>query len=267
MYHAKNGIIKIDNTDAYYISFGDGKKNLIMIPGISDGLKLLKGLAVPFSILYKKFCKDYRVYMFSRRNDLPDGFSTEEMANDIIQHMKDLNIDKADIIGVSQGGMIAQYVAINAPEKVNKLVLAVTVPEPNKVIEKSIEDWKDFAKNKDYKGLMIDTAEKSYTGKHLEMQRKFYKFLGLFGKNATYERFINEAEACIKHNAVSRLGKIKAQTLIIGARQDKALGIEGSKKLAEKIPNSQLYIYDEYSHGVYEQAKDFYQRILNFFRE
>ena len=38
-YNAKNGNIRIDNTDMDYISFGNGQKNLIMVPGLSDGLK------------------------------------------------------------------------------------------------------------------------------------------------------------------------------------------------------------------------------------
>lgn len=262
--NAENKKINIDNTSAYYITFGKGDKNLIIIPGVGDGFKLVKGLAIPFSFMYKMFAKDYKVYVFSRRNDIPKGFTTEDMANDIICHMNDLNIDKADIVGVSQGGMIAQYIAINAPVKVNKLVLAVTVSRPNEMIEESVNTWIKMAKNKDYKSIMIDTAERSYTGKYLNKSRRLYKILGIFGKNATYDRFITEAQACLLHNTFSKLENIKAPTLVIGARQDKALGIDGSIELAKKIQNSSLYIYDDYSHGVYEQAKDFNKRILNY---
>ena len=262
-YKAKNEKINIADTTAHYISFGKGSKNLIIIPGVGDGFKTVKGLAIPFSIMYKMFAKDFKVYVFSRRNVIPKDFSTEDMANDIINHMEKLNIDKADIVGVSQGGMIAQYIAINAPEKVNKLVLAVTLSRPNEILEESINGWIEKAKNKDYKGIMIDTAEKSYTGKFLEKNRKL---LGMLGKNATYERFIIQAKACLKHNTYNYLEKIKCPTLIIGARKDKALGIIGSEELAEKIANSEIYIYEEYSHGVYEQAKDFNDRVLEYLK-
>ena len=73
-----------------YISFGKGKENLIVIPGVGDGFKTVKGLAIPFSIMYKKFAKDYKIYVFSRRNDIPKDFSTEDMANDIINHMENM---------------------------------------------------------------------------------------------------------------------------------------------------------------------------------
>ena len=56
MFHnAKNGVLKIEDTDMHYISFGNGPKNLIMIPGLGDGLKTTKGMAVPFSVMYKDF--------------------------------------------------------------------------------------------------------------------------------------------------------------------------------------------------------------------
>lgn len=265
-YNAKNKEIKIDDTSAYYVSFGTGKKNLIIIPGVGDGFKLVKGMAIPFAIMYKLFAKDYKVYIFSRRNKIPNNFTIEDMANDLITHMNDLNIKKTDIVGVSQGGMIAQYVAINAKDKVNKLVLAVTIPKKNEIIEESINTWIDYAKKKDFKGLMIDTAKRSYTGKYLNKQLKYSKLLGLFGKNATYERFIQEAEACLKHNSVDKLNTINCKTLIIGAKQDKSLGYKGSIELHENIKDSELYLYEEYSHGVYEQAKDFNERIYDFLK-
>lgn len=266
-FNAKNETITIENTIVNYISFGKGKRNLIIIPGVGDGFKTVKGLAIPFSFMYKLFAKDFKVYVFSRRNSIKEGFSTEDMANDIINHMEKLNINKADIVGVSQGGMIAQYIAINASEKVNKLVLTVTTPRPNKILEEVVASWIEKAKNKDYKGIMVDSAEKSYTGKYLEKNRKLYKMLGLFGKNATFERFIIQANSCLKHNAYDLLYKIKCPTLIIGAKQDKVLGMIGSQELASKIVNSALFIYEDYSHGVYEQAKDFNNRVLNFLKE
>ena len=217
--------------------------------------------------MYKMFAKEYKVYVFSRRNIIPENFSTEDMANDIINHMEKLNIDKADIVGVSQGGMIAQYIAINASEKVSKLVLAVTVSRTNDILEETIKKWIDFARKSDYKGIMIDTAEKSYTGDYLDKNRKVYKLLGMFGKNVNYERFIIQAKSCLTHNAYNKLENIKCPTLIIGARKDKALGIIGSEEMAKKIKNSTIYIYEEYSHGVYEQAKDFNNRILDFFKK
>ena len=263
-YNAKNCILNIDNTTVDYISFGKGIKNLIIIPGVGDGFKTVKGLAIPFSIMYKIFAKEYRVYVFSRRNMLSENFSTKDMANDIINHMNELKIDSADIVGVSQGGMIAQYIAINAPDKVNKLVLVVTGARNIKILDTNIAEWIKMAEEKNYKGIMLDNAKKSYTGKYLKSGIKMAKIIGLFDKNIDYKRFIIQAKSCVEHDLFDRLDKIKCQTLIIGAKQDKVIGIEASEELNKQIINSKLYVYDEYSHAVYEQAKDFNNRVLDF---
>ena len=266
-YDAKNGKIDIDNTYIDYISFGRGEKSLIMIPGLGEGLTSFKGLATPFSIMYKLFAKEYKVYIFSRRKAIPDGFSTKDMADDLEVAMNTLRIEKAHIIGVSQGGMIAQYLAINYPEKIDKLVLVVTTARKNKIMQKCIDKWIELAENKEFEAIMVDTAEKSYVGKYLEKSKKVSGAMRALGKNATYDRFITQAKACESHNAYEELNRIKAPTLIIGAGQDKVLGIEGSMELAEKIKFSSIYIYDEYSHGVYEQAKDFNKRIFEYLKK
>ena len=263
-FKAKNGKIEIEDTEINYITFGKGSKILVMIPGIGESLTSFKGMASPLAIMYRRFAKDYKVYIFSRRKKLPEGFSTKDMADDVIKTMDALNIEKVDLVGVSQGGMISQYVAINAPERVNKLVLIVTVARKNNILIDSVEKWIRLAKEGNFKELMLDTAERSYVGEYLEKYRKVNKLAEKIGKKVTYERFFIQTESCKNHDCYNELHEIKCPTYIVGALKDKVLGIEGSLELAEKIKNCELYIYDEYSHGVYEQAKDFNDRILNY---
>ena len=266
-YKARNSRINVDDTFAHYLSFGKGSKNLIIIPGLGGAFKSTKGLAIPMSLMYRRFAKEYKVYVFSRREKMPDNFKTSDMANDIIRHMDDLGIKSASIVGVSEGGMIAQYIAIKAPDKVDKLVLTVTVARPNDLLIKSVDTWIEMANNKDYKGIMVDTADKSYTGNYLNKSKRMYGLIGSLSKKVKYDKFYVESAACKMHNSYEELNKITCPTLIIGALKDKVLGIEGSYDLHDKIVNSELYIYDEYSHGVYEQAKDFNKRVYNFLKK
>ena len=263
--NAKGGSICIENTEMDYISFGNGNRVLIMIPGLGDGLKTVRGYALPFAMMYREYAEKYRVYVFSRRNKLPQVFSTRAMAKDIAIAMKELNIEKADVLGVSQGGMIAQYLAIDYPEKVNKLCLAVTLSKQNQTVQSVVSDWIEMAKSNDYKSLFIDTAEKSYSEKYLKKNRWLYPLMGRVGKPKSFERFIILANACLNHNAYYDLRKIKAPTLVIGGADDKIVTGEASKEISEKIPDSQLYMYEGLGHGAYDEAKDFNQRVLDFF--
>ena len=260
--NAKNGNIRFNGHDCDYISFGSGDDVLIMLPGVGDGFKTAKGVAVPFSVTYRCFAKDFRVFVFSRRNRMFKGFTTKNMADDIAEIMDKLEIDSAHVFGVSQGGMIAQQLALRHPDKVKSLVLAVTASRPNDIMRDSLETWLRMADKDDYKGIMLDTAERSYTGAYLERGRKLNKLLAL-AKPKDYTRFRILCESCLEHDAYDELDKISCPVFIIGADSDKVLGGEASEELAERIPGAELYMYEGYSHGVYEQAKDFNKRVLD----
>lgn len=263
-YNAKNGCLKIDDTEMEYIRFGKGTKTLIMIPGLGDGLKTVKGLAIPFAMLYKQYAVEYTVYVFSRKNKLKAGCTNRDMAKDLITAMDILKIKQASIMGISQGGMIAQYMAIDAPERVEKLVLAVTLCKPNDTSMKFIGDWIKMAEVNDYHSIFIDIAEKSYSEKRLRMYRRVYPLLTRLTKPKDLTRFIIQAYACITHNTEAELDKIKCPVLVIGGDADQIVGGQSSKELAEGIKNSQLILYSGMSHGLYEEASDFNTNVLTF---
>lgn len=264
-YNAKNSSIKIENTEMDYIVFGKGTKPLIMIPGLGEGLKTVKGTAVPFALMYRAVAKKYRVYVFSRRNVLPQGFTTRDMADDLYYAMQQLGIEKAMVLGVSLGGMIVEQLVIHHPEVVEKLILTVTIARQNSTVQQMIGKWMEFAKEGKYKEIMIDTAENSYTERYLGKSRWMYGLLGNVGKPKSFERFLVMAEAGMKHDVYEELEKIICPTLVIGGRQDKIVSGSSSEELATRIPNCELYIYEEYGHGLYEEAKDFVPRVLEFF--
>ena len=262
-YNAKNENIRFNGHDCDFISFGTGDDVMIMLPGVGDGFKTAKGVAVPFSIMYRCFAKDFKVYVFSRRNRMLRGFTTKDMADDIAAIMEKLGTESAHFFGVSQGGMIAQQMALRHPDKVKSLVLAVTASRPNDIMRDSLNTWLEMADRGDYKGIMLDTAERSYTGAYLERGRKLNNVLAL-AKPKDYTRFRILCESCLGHDVFDELDKIKCPVLVIGADRDKVLGGKASGEIASAIQDSELYMYEGYSHGVYEQAKDFNSRVLEY---
>ena len=263
-WNVKNGCVKIDDTEMDYVSFGHGSKVFIVLPGLSDGLLTVKGKALLLAKPYVNFFDTYTVYMFSRKNEMPEGYSIRDMAADQAKALKELGIEKASVMGVSQGGMIAQFLAIDCPELVDKLVLAVSAPGVNEMIQYAVSAWIDMAKKGDHKSLMIDTAEKSYSEKYLKKYRRFYPVIGMIGKPRNYDRFFINAKAILEFNAYDELNKIVCPTYIIGGDDDKTVGVNASYEMKEKITHSEIYIYKGLGHAAYEEAKDFYSRVYNF---
>lgn len=264
-WNAKNGRIHIGDSDMNYVSFGRGTDILIMIPGLGDGLTTVKGMAIPLAITYRMYAKDYKVYIFSRKNNLKEGYSTRDMANDQAKAMKILGIKKAKVLGISQGGMIAQYLAIDYPDLVEKLVLAVTLSKQNEMTQDVVGNWISMAEQEKYKDLMIDTAEKSYSEGYLKKYRFFYSLLGIVGKPKDFHRFLIQAKSCTHHNTYAELDKILCPTLVIAGECDKIVGVHASKELADKIKMCELFIYKGLGHAAYEEAEDFNSRVLHFF--
>lgn len=263
-YNAVGKKVEIEETDLDYIEFGYGQQPLVILPGLSDGLRTVRGLALALAFYYKQFAKDFRVYIFSRKNYIDKGYTAKDMARDQKIVLEKLGIKYAFIMGVSQGGMIAQHLAIDHPEIVEKLIIGVSVSKQNQTIQSVVKSWIKMAELNDYKALTIDTMEKTFTEKRLKRNRPFYPILTKIGKPKTFNRFLIQANACINHNSYDSLDRIACPTLVIGGDSDNVVGKNSSEEMAEKIKNSKLIVYEGLGHGAYEETKDFNQQVKRF---
>lgn len=264
--NAENGCAEFDGVKMDYIKFGYGKKKAIFLPGVGDGLRTVKGLALPFALLYRKFAKDFTVYAFSRRRDIPDHMTAREMAEDLSKALDAIGLDRVDVVGVSQGGMIVQWLAIDHPEKVEKLVLTVTISRPNDTLRDVLTRWIGMAEREEYKAIMKDTAQRAYSEERLKGGKE-HLMLGNFGRPKSFGRFITLAESGLTHNSYDELHRITAPTLVIGGRQDRIVDGRASEEIASRIPDCRLYMYENLGHGLYEEAPDFLDRVAEFFLE
>lgn len=263
-YHTKNGTLQMQDAQMDYIRFGSGGRNLVILPGLGDSLRTVKGTALPMAWMYRMFAKDFTVYAFSRKAPLQDGWTTRDMARDQTKAMEKLGIQNADVFGVSMGGMIAQYLAIDYPQKVGKLILAVTSSCPNPILTESVSEWIGFAQKGDHSGFMDSNLRRIYSKGYYRKYKWLAPVIGRLTKPKSYQRFYVQANACVTHDAVALLNRIQAPTLVMGGAQDMALGADASREIALRIPNAQLRMYEQWGHGVYEEAEDFNREMLDF---
>ncbi|MBP5208246.1 MAG: alpha/beta hydrolase [Clostridia bacterium] len=260
----KNGCVTVGDTDMYYVAFGRGQKKLVVLPGLSDGLATVKGKAWILASPYKRFFQDYTVFMFSRKNSMPEGYSIEDMADDQATAMKLIGIDRACVMGVSQGGMIAQHIAVKYPAAAERLILAVTAPYANEVVKDAVSGWIGMMNRGDYRSLMVDTAERMYSEEYLRKNRKYFPLIAKLTKPQSYDRFMKNADAILRFDARNELSKIGCPTLIIAGSDDRTVGNDAPRELKNGIANCELFVYEGLGHGLFEEAKDFYDRVLAF---
>ena len=258
---AKELVLHLPNRDIDYLVFGKGKKSLIMIQGLNT--RGIKGAAYSLAYMYRMFAKEYTVYVFDRRPDVFEGITIRDFALDVAEAMDALGIKNADVLGVSQGGMIAQYLAIERPDLVNKMVLAVTLSENNDTVESVIHRWIQMVQTDSMKELIVDMAEKMYSDAYVKRYRPFFPLLALLQKPKDARRFIILAKSCLTCNTYELLDKIQCPVFVIGGKQDKIVTGEASIQLANKL-GCKLHMYENLGHAAYEEAKDFNQIVYDF---
>lgn len=256
--------LNIQNTQFRYIAFGRGTKPLVMIQGLST--RGLKGTALPLAFMYRIFAADYRVYLFDRRPVVQEGLTVRDIASDIAMAMDVLGIRNADVIGVSQGGMIAQYLAIDRPDLVRKLVLAVTLSRNNDTVRQVVNAWIDMTERGAMGALVADMAEKMYSDAYVKRYRPFMPLLTVLQRPKDAGRFVVLAKACLTCSTYEDLDKIRCPVLVLGGRQDQVVTGRASEEIAEKL-GCRIHMYDRLGHAAYEEAKDFNQQIYDFLIE
>ncbi len=245
-----------------HIMFGHGKKTFVILPGLS--VHSVTGLAGAIESAYKDFVEEYTVCVFDRADDICAGYTIRDMARDTAAAMKSLGIEKADIFGVSQGGMIAQYLAVDYPEIVNKMILGSTLAKTNDVFLHVIDEWIRFAKEKDEKSLLQSFVGNVYSNDTLKKYREMLISSNSGISDEEYRRFIILAQACKTFDCSDKLSSIRCPVLAVGSKGDRVATAEGTVQIADAI-GCPYYLYSEsYGHAVYDEAANYKQRCLDF---
>ncbi len=259
----KEQTLEVRNGKMLCISFGKGARPLVSIPGLR--LTEMKGTGAFAALYYKIFTADYTVYLFDRKDPLPEPCTIREMAEDVAAAMEQLGLRDADVIGVSQGGMIAQELALNHPALVRKLALGVTLSRPNETVSAAVSGWIAMAERGETDAVIRDYAERASSEKTLRRNIACLPLAVKLQKMLPPERFLPLAEACLSCNTYDRLTQIRCPVLVLGGALDKVVSGEASLEIAEKL-GCEYHIYPDQSHEAYNEAKDFNRRIFDFFR-
>ena len=251
-----------DGKELEYAVFGNGEKPLVMIPGISIKRVLLSAQSV--AAAYSGYIDSHTVYLFDRPKDVPQDYTVDDMSQELMRALDILNITDADFFGTSQGGMMAQYIAINRPDLLRRLVLASTSSRPGECSEGVITNWIKLALDRDVESLCTEFVNDLYSE---AFAKRFSRLVVNMHSDCTeqeLDRFVALAKAGENFDVYDDLEKIKCPTLVLGAKNDKVLTGQASLDIAQKI-GADVYMYGEpYGHAVYDEARDFKKRIFSF---
>jgi pimeloyl-ACP methyl ester carboxylesterase len=220
------------------------------------------------------FASRFRVISFDNRgageSGCPPGpFTTACMADDAAVLLSFLGVERAHVLGVSLGGMIAQEVALRHPERVEALVLACTSPGGTASVRPPPEALAAFAPSPggDREADLRRTIPFLYTDRFLrEQPEEIETFIARrLVAPASPEGYAAQLSAAIGHSAGDRLRGIRARTLVIAGTADRLVPPVNSERIAERIPGAKLVLLPGAPHRLFaENAEAFNREVLAF---
>lgn len=244
------------------IILGKGSEPLVAIPGLSTN-KITTDTQI-LANSFKPLIDNFKIYLIDRPDYIKDGITNEDLAKDVYETIRAKGIKKACVIGVSQGGMIAQFLAAEHPECVEKLVLGSSMAEPNEMSERVIGNWIRLGKLKEYENLNSDIYQHifspEYFNKYADVIESFCKTMRPDGD----ERFVALAEAAYRGGSSECLKKIKCPVLVIGSENDQVLSGQASEYIASVL-GCKLFMFKDAGHASYDETPEFYTICNNFF--
>ncbi|WP_227014004.1 alpha/beta fold hydrolase [Paenibacillus psychroresistens] len=188
------------------------------------------------------------------RSDAPtEAYNISDMAKDVIALMNVLDIDKAHILGQSMGGMIAQELAIEFPNRVAKLVLCSTTCGVKRVIPSlRMVKWL-MRKNAAFSPQ--DTLNMLYSQAYIQdnpaMIASLVERMQIAPSNPRSMEIHKHASKSF--DSYHRIGQISAPTLIIHGEEDWVFSPKHAKILNRRIPGSKLILFPHAGHGIFSQ--------------
>lgn len=258
---SKETKINLDDTYMNVIQFGSGDKNLVILSGMS--LCGLEGKGEGIAAAYARFADDYTVYLFDRKKVLPENYQILDLAEDVYRVLEILGVRKAAVYGISQGGMMAMTLAVHHPELVEGLVVCSTSPYATETAQQVFPKWTELAEKKDVIAINRSFFDLVYSEQYLKTYEAYLPVLEKEGSPEDCVRFSILAQACLNFNIMDSLDQIHCPVLALGDEKDRVFSAEGTKAIARKLGCSS-YLYNQYSHAVYDEAADIQEKVFAF---
>ena len=206
------------------------------------------------------------------RLSIKSEYTIDDMAEDAVSVLDALDVEKAHILGISMGGMIAQIIASNHPNRLKTFTLiasTASTPSPFNGPSRKVR-----------KLLMDRTKNPNSTlDERIDRTRKIFKEIGYQGIDLNTEQFYKDISSSIERggaddtgfgrqitailgskNRIKKIKSISAPTLIIHGKDDPLIKVRNAYKMKKLIENSELIIIPDMRHliepPVFNQFKD-----------
>ena len=254
------------HTQLYWESTGEGEPVLLVM-----GLGLSGGA---WWRTVDTLSRDFRVITFDNRGvgrsrGLTPAYTTEALADDAVAVLDALEITRANVYGLSLGGMVAQQIALRHPRRVRSLVLGATTPGGRRA-KTADEEVMSFFYSRDQRpreeaawASVAYNYGRRCREKHADRiaedirRRLAHKF--------DEDAYKAQLMAAAMHNCTSRLHRIKVPALVVHGEDDRVVPVANAHLIASRLPDGRLHLLEGTGHLYTTEAPEADAEVGRFF--
>jgi pimeloyl-ACP methyl ester carboxylesterase len=257
--------VHANGIDLHYERLGSGPP-LLFLNGSGATLQQIAPLLGPYTDHFEVVIHDQRGL---GRTEVPPGpYTMADYAADALAFLDHLGpeLERVRVAGISFGGMVAQELAVTAPERVERLALLCTSPGGAGGPSYPLHELTDLAteeRNKIRQTLMDTRFDDAFLAEHPN-DKAMVELMGT-GPPPT-EGALLQLEARRHHDVWDRLDRITAPTLVASGRYDGIAPPENGEAIASRIPNAELRLF-EGGHMFMVQDRTATPAIIEFLEE
>ena len=196
---------------------------------------------------------------------VPSGpYKIEELGRDALALLDRLEIGRASFCGLSIGGLVGMWLASEAPERVERLVLCCTAPR----FDSDFYDARAHKVRAEGVGSIADTVlERWFTPEFRATRPETVEWAGSMLRGTPTEGYAGCCEVLRDADMRSRLGEIRAPTLVIAGAEDPAATVDQAEEIHDSIAESRLAVVEAAHLANVEQPEAVTREILEHLEE
>jgi len=213
---------------------------------------------------------NFRVLRFDTRghggSDAPEGaYTLELLAQDAVTLLDALGLDAVHFVGLSMGGMIGQYLALDHGDRLRSVALCDTAAVMPDEVQPIWQGRITAAREKGMQGQVDETLERWFTPDYLKQNPPEAEMIRRQISATPVAGYIGCSEAIRRLDHLKRLSEITLPTLIIVGEEDPGTPVAASEAMHERISGSKLVVLPSARHlSNIEQSGAFNEALMNF---
>jgi len=241
---------------------------LVLVMGVGGSCRGWLPFQVP------AFSKQRRVIIYDHRGvaaseDDGTAFTVADLAADLRGLLDALDVERADVLGAFLGGMVAQQLGLEHPERVGRLALVGTYARPDRKRRLLLEQWKEMARADESQDLLMRNrllwTLRDETLDDAELVDGMIEFFRRDGPALPTEVFVRQCDACLGHDVHDRLPELRTPTLVVCGERDQLTPVRLHRELDERLPDGRLVVLPHAGHLVEVETADRFNHVVEQF--